>query len=333
MSQAVNPRTEGTLGNMRLGNVDVDSVAASRGRLGNVERVSAMPYETLKRDYLDVHRPVILTDLASDWPAMARWTPSFFRDNYGQRLVDVYDESFSKPGSAYLKPTGKMALADFLRATEDGKTNLRLFLFELFKFAPELRSDIVLPKWVGLFSRRILMSFFGGRGGTTTFHFDVDLPHVFHSVIYGEKVFYLYGPEQAAHLHRQPWTVRSDIDTSAPDLKRFPNFARARGQRCVVRAGETLVIPSKTWHQVHYASASWGVAFRKYELKHLPRAAYNMIVQETVDKLLTKLAPVLWTRWKREQSGERFADQDAIATQSDPAAVGAVQTAVKGAAS
>lgn len=270
-----------------------------------VERIHEVPFAALERDYLSVHRPVVLTDLTARWRATRRWSPDFFRKRYGSRLVEVYDESFQRAGASYLKSSGTMRFGDFIELIHAGPTPKRLFLFELFRMAPELRADIELPDWVDSLSRRFLVTFFGGEGGTTTFHYDVDLPHVFHAVLYGQKDFHLFAPDQTPLLYRHPFTVRSYVDARSPDLQTYPRFALARGARCTVTAGETLVIPSGQWHQVHYDGPSWGIAFRKYQPRHVPRGLYNMVVQESVDKALTRLAPGRWTRWKQARAQRR----------------------------
>jgi Cupin-like domain len=270
-----------------------------------VERISMPAYADLHARYLARNLPVIVTDMAADWPAVSRWTPQFFKRNFGERTVAVTDKSYQTHGANYLTPFTRMSFADYLDAIESGNTDLRLFLFELFKFAPELRADIQLPAWAGLLSRVFLVSFFGGAGGASTFHYDVDLAHVFHTVLHGSKTFYLFGPDQSTYLYRHPWTVRSYIDVRDPDLMRFPRFANARGHRCEVRKGETLVIPSGHWHQAVYSQVSWGLSFRQYEAKYLVGGITNMVVQEPIDRVLARVMPKRWFAYKERAAGSR----------------------------
>lgn len=270
-----------------------------------VERRHSLSYPRLEEEYLEAQRPVILTDLCRDWVAMKKWTPEFLCREYGRRRVDVYDDEFQKPNAHYLKATRSTSFGEFMSAAEAGESRERLFLFELFKMAPELRRDVALPEWMDVLSRQFLVSFFGGPGSWTTFHYDVDLPHVFHAVIYGEKEFYLFPPDQSSHLYRHPFTVRSYINAKVPDLARYPRFDVARGYRCRVKAGETLVIPSGQWHQTFYPELSWGLAFRKYKPTLVPRALLNMLAQEPLDRALTKLLGRRWFAWKEERSGAR----------------------------
>ena len=267
-----------------------------------VERRTTPSYDELQERYLTRDVPVILTDLARDWPALARWTPGFLRERYGARHVAVYDESFERHGRHYLRPFGTMPFGDYLDLIEAGPTPVRLFLFQLFRMAPELRADIRLPSWSDWLTRRFLVTFFGGGGGATTLHYDVDLPHVFHVVVHGRKEFYLFAASETPHLHRHPWTVRSSVNVRAPDRVRHPGFAGATGRRVLVEAGETLVIPAGHWHQVFYPGVSWGLSFRKYDVRRAPAGLYNLVVQETVDRLLARVAPGRWEAWKEQRS-------------------------------
>jgi hypothetical protein len=271
-------------------------------RLDDVPRIEAPPYDELRRDYLLAHRPVILTNFADQWPALDKWTPELFRDRYGQREVELYDETFQQSGRNYLKSSGKTTFAEYIDRIHDGPTDVRLFLFELLDLAPELKEDIVYPYFLNPLDRLFVVTFFGGEGGVTTFHYDVDLPHVFHTVIYGTKDFYLYAPSETPYLYQHPFTVRSYVDMIEPDLQRHPRFAQARGQYCRVKRGETLAIPSGHWHQVRYTEPSWGLSLRKYEPRKIAPALYNMLIGESIDKVLTKLAPRGWWDWKERRS-------------------------------
>jgi lysine-specific demethylase 8 len=64
---------------------------------------------------------------------------------------------------------------------------------------------------------------------------------------------------QAARLAVQRNT--SPIDVAAPDLARFPDFARAVYTEAVLQPGELLFIPVKTWHYVRSLTTAISVNF------------------------------------------------------------------------
>jgi hypothetical protein len=39
--------------------------------------------ERFRRAFVARGRPAVLTGIASEWPAVSRWTPGFFRDRIG----------------------------------------------------------------------------------------------------------------------------------------------------------------------------------------------------------------------------------------------------------
>jgi hypothetical protein len=49
--------------------------------------------------------------------------------------------------------------------------------------------------------------------------------------------------------------IFSPINPHAPDLVRHPNFARARPMTCRIGPGDTIFVPSSTWHDVNSTHA------------------------------------------------------------------------------
>ena len=57
--------------------------------LRTIERCAAPSREEFRDRYYAANRPVILTGLMSDWPAMTRWTPEYLRRAAGDQIVEV----------------------------------------------------------------------------------------------------------------------------------------------------------------------------------------------------------------------------------------------------
>ncbi|KAL5006392.1 hypothetical protein ScPMuIL_015198 [Solemya velum] len=57
--------------------------------MAKCERISLPTREEFFHDYLKLSKPVIITDAMKHWPAMARWTNSFLRKNFGERKVHI----------------------------------------------------------------------------------------------------------------------------------------------------------------------------------------------------------------------------------------------------
>src|SRR5450432_2147321 len=56
-----------------------------------VERRTAvdLPYEAFLNEYVATNRPVVVEGAGSKWPAISKWTPEFFKAQFGSKLVDV----------------------------------------------------------------------------------------------------------------------------------------------------------------------------------------------------------------------------------------------------
>src|SRR5207249_957770 len=55
----------------------------------NIESVPPVPREEFLRRYYSTNCPVVLTGALSKWPALAKWSPKYFRESYGTASVEV----------------------------------------------------------------------------------------------------------------------------------------------------------------------------------------------------------------------------------------------------
>lgn len=286
----------------------VEAVADTSGhrsalRWHSLDAVAYADGSALRRA-IRARSPLVVTDLAEDWPALERWTPERLSARYGDRSVKVYDASFGAPGQDYMASIDTMAFADFLEQTQARGRDLRMFLYNLSSRIPELLDDVYLPD-VGLqFSRRFVFSFLGCAGSTTPLHYDIDMGDVLHTVIRGRRRVRLFPPEAAAALYRHPCTVRSYVNLDAPDLDRFPALAFARGYEVVLQPGQTLYMPGGWWHEFHYLEAGMGVSLRSPPLLWTDRVrgVLNLLVTSPVDRLANRCAPQAWYRWKTRRA-------------------------------
>ncbi|MEO1573400.1 MAG: cupin-like domain-containing protein [Pseudomonadota bacterium] len=259
------------------------------------------------RRAIDECRPVVIEDLAADWPATTRWSPQRLRERYGDKTVRVYDASFGTPGAGYMGSVDAIPFAQFLDAVLEGGRDLRMFLYNISRQIPELLDDVRFPK-VGLrFSRRFVFTFFGCQGSTTPLHYDIDMGHVLHTVIRGRRRVRLFAPDQSEALYKHPFTVRSYVDLDALDTAQFPALARARGLEVVLEAGQTLFMPAGYWHEFHYLSAGIGLSMRAPSPRVADRVAglANLLILSPIDRAANKVAPNRWYQWKQRRAAHR----------------------------
>jgi len=281
-------------------------------KLYDIRRESGLNRETFK-PFLENRQPIIFTDLIKSWPAADKWTPQFFKSEYGDLQVPVYSSNYSKPGKTYMSPDKKMKLRDFIETLEGGPTDLRMFLFNIFKHAPELCDDFekldIMPGFIDSFP----FMFFGGEGSKVALHFDIDLSHVFLNQIHGRKRVVLFAPDQTDNIYRHPYTVASYIDVNNPDYEEYPALKKVNGYECMLYPGETLFMPSGYWHYIEYTDFGYSISLRANEsMLRRARGIYNIATHFLVDKGMNKLMGKKWREIKSSMAKKRAREEELV---------------------
>lgn len=227
---------------------------------GTIERRSGLSYAQFKRDYLDPRRPVILTDALKDCPAKARWTPDYFRERFGDRVVQT--DSGPMPLTALVtQMTDPDAPTPFLRERP------------LPWLLPEALADLsplpmaARPNWLaypfarwpdltrrgfGAMLTRLAQIDINVTGANVRFpylHLDRFRCHALIMQWYGRKDFFVFAPSDRENIYPEKHEDISQIeDVEHVDLTRFPKFARAKMIRFTLNPGEALFNPSGWWH-------------------------------------------------------------------------------------
>ena len=58
-------------------------------RSGEIERRHRLSRDEFLREYYSTNRPVIITGMMDDWPAMRKWNLDYFAEKFGDREVEV----------------------------------------------------------------------------------------------------------------------------------------------------------------------------------------------------------------------------------------------------
>ena len=247
---------------------------------------------------------MVIQELAKSWPASEKWTPDFFKDQHGSKQVKVFDGSFVTAGKNYMSRLKTIPLREYIDLVMTTSQDLRMFLYNIKSEIPELIDDIIFPSLVDGFSRNFVFMFFGCKGSVTQLHFDIDMSHVFHTVLYGKKTVYLFPYEQGKNLHRYPFTCRSYVDVERPDFEQYPGLKQAQGYKVELEPGETLYIPSGYWHHVIYDEPGYSVSLRCSNSTWLGKlhGYYNLFIMASIDTLMNKISPRVWFDWKEQQA-------------------------------
>ncbi|MET0284185.1 MAG: cupin-like domain-containing protein [Polyangiales bacterium] len=267
-------------------------------RNGNtvITKKYGMTREEFERDHLRAFVPVVIGDATAAWPARRTFTPELFRGRFGDREVTVGEQKYKL-----------RALLDLLAESSPERPAPYPCNFDLDVLFPELVADVeprytyALPDRTNhrLLPRRFLGGaatfeiFFGGPGGKFPYmHYDYMGFHAFINELVGRKEFTAIPPHQTECVYpdpANPWKSRIE-NHHAPDLGKYPLYAKAEPVTFTIEPGETLFIPNGWWHTARSLELTISVAFDMLEHTNWERFRAEV-----------------WTMMKNARSAKRLA--------------------------
>jgi hypothetical protein len=235
-----------------------------------IEYRKKLSYPEFIEKYVSTNTPVIVTDAILSWKALARWTPEFFKKEFGSMKFMIQDH---EKGQGEYKENGgtEYTMAQFIdRVLESDHQHPAPYFRNriLSNTFPALKQDIeplphyIFPNWLPesylikdvqqVFNRGAQFEIYiGGKGGSfPVLHYDGLASHAFLMQIYGQKRFIVYHPDQTEFMYPTPGQPHlSQIkDVECPDSRKFPMFAKAQPVTFVLQPGDLLFVPSRWWH-------------------------------------------------------------------------------------
>ena len=237
-------------------------------------RVSRPSPREFERDYLVPRRPVVVTGVVSEWPALRRWTDAYLLDKLGSARCAL---SLPTQGLFCDVERGRVehrygpyaGVARRLLSDEPADRG-GIYIMNQALTGPfaALGADVAWPPYVPDDVRRGAQSWchlwIGPAGTLTPAHYDG--AHTLFAQLRGTKRFWLIAPEHYERLY--PVGIGSDMphnsrigDLERADVRRFPRLAEVRAYEVDVAPGELLFIPTFWWHQVRSLTSSISVNF------------------------------------------------------------------------
>jgi len=276
-------------------------------QLTPIDRVTDISKNEFRTKYLLPKRPVIITDLAKKWPAYTKWTWDYFKELVGQVDVEVYNNIRAGARVPVNGGDGHMLFGEYLDLIQQGPAELRIFLFNIFKYAPQITRDFEFPEqFTRMFLKKYPMLFVGGAGSIAHMHYDIDLSHIFHTQFIGKKRVLLMPNDQSPLLYKMPLTVESAasfVDWHlGVDEAKFPALKHANGHQAVLEHGETLFMPSGYWHHMQYMESGFAMSLRALPegITQKLNGLYHLVPMRNLNNLLIRMAPEWWYKKKRE---------------------------------
>jgi hypothetical protein len=276
-----------------------------------IEKVDKISGEDFQQEYYKPRIPVVITDLAKQWPAYNKWTWDYFKRVVGHKQVGIYNNIKSDAYTPVNKADQYTTFGEYVNMVRKGPAAWRIFLFNIFNHAPQLTNDFSWPEELMKgFVKRVPMLFVGGEGSITHMHFDMDMSHIVHTQFIGRKKVLLFPYEEQHKLYRKPFEVLSLADFShyyqqngTPDYNKFPALKLAKGYEVTLNHGETLFMPAGYWHHMEYLDSGFAMSLRAVQrtIPGIVKGAWNLVGMRNIDTLMKKTAPEWWYQYKHEQ--------------------------------
>lgn len=277
-----------------------------------IDRVKEISHSDFRRHYLIPGKPLIIEQLSRQWAAYEKWTWDYFKSLAGEVEVPVYNNTRAGAKVLVNGGDGTMKFGDYLDMISRGPSEWRVFLFNLFRHAPQLKDDFLFPEHLLKgFLKSFPMLFVGGAGSIAHMHYDIDLSHIFHTQFIGRKRVLLLENNQADFIYRMPGTVESAASfvswQEGLDLEHFPALAFARGYTTVLEHGDTLFMPSGYWHHMEYLESGYAMSLRAMpgSLGGKLNGLYHLVGLRNFNNMMIRLRPEWWYHYKRRSARAR----------------------------
>jgi len=280
--------------------------------LQQIEKVGTLSPHDFQQKYYKTSTPIVITDLAKEWPAYKKWNWDYFKQIVGDKQVGIYNNIKSDPYTPINTADDYTTFGEYIDMIRKGPAAWRIFLFNIFSHAPQLADDFVWPEnLMKGFVKRFPMLFVGGASSITHMHFDIDMSHILHTQFAGKKRVLLFPFQEQYKLYRKPYEVLSMADFSQyykdsgnPDYDKFPALKYARGYEVILEHGDTLFMPAGYWHHMEYLDSGFAMSLRAVQRNNIPglvKGAWNLVGMRNIDTLMKKTAPQWWFNYKKDK--------------------------------
>lgn len=226
---------------------------------GQVEKIKRPSPEEFKVASANYTRPLVVTDVVTQWPSQNMLKPETIKAMFGSVVVSVREsddefEYFWNKGEKKEMPLG--AYIDLI--SSPARLNQRPpYLGNLpfdhpgvARYLDSLKPLFRFPAYFPGLRYGEFRLWMGGAGQRSTIH--NDNYHNLNAQIYGSKRFLLFAPEQWENLYVKELNTTcwaSPVDPEKFDAEQYPLFNEAEALEATMHQGDMLYIPIFWWHQ------------------------------------------------------------------------------------
>ena len=230
----------------RCASVDLEKLCAIKR--SNIDKRSNLSYHDFCKEYAKKNRPVIITDIVTNWPAYQNW-------NF---------ESFQHSGRAFRCENVDLTYRRYLRYMTQCSEESPLYLFDKQSLA-DYNADYTVPDYFSLDLFSILGDkrpdyrwlIVGPKRSGSTFHKDPNSTSAWNAVIKGSKKWILFPPNK---IPPGVYPTKDEGEVTAPVnlvewYLNYYSLIHEDPDSCkpiegVCNEGELIFIPRGWWHSV-----------------------------------------------------------------------------------
>jgi hypothetical protein len=266
--------------------------------------------DDFKKNFYQPQIPVVIKDLAKQWPAYSKWNWDYFKTLVGDKKVGLYNNVKSDAYTPINTADDYKTFGEYIDMISEGPAAWRIFLFNIFDHAPQLMQDFTWPEHLMKgFVKKYPMLFTGGATSITHMHFDIDLSNIIHTQFAGRKRVLLFPFEEQHKLYRKPFEVLSLADFSnyylngKIDYEKFPALKLAQGYEVILEPGDTLFMPAGYWHHMEYLESGFAMSLRALQpsISGKLKGAWYLLGMRSIDTVMKKTAPIWWYKNKEKK--------------------------------
>jgi Family of unknown function (DUF6065)/Cupin-like domain len=245
-------------------------VSRLRPESGEIERRHKLSRGAFLNDYYTTCRPVIITGMMDDWPAMRKWSLDYFAERFGSREVDVQLNRDSNSDYELQRPKhrGKMLFSELLEKIRTLGVSNDFYITATNNSGnkdalPELWEDIVqIPEYLNAAAPQNGFFWFGPAGTITPFHHD--LTNIFMAQVMGRKRVKIV-PSWDLPMMRNFHNVYCEVDGRVMPAAPQPGVGHPQILECILNPGELLFLPIACLHWVEALDVSAMMSFTNFD--------------------------------------------------------------------
>jgi hypothetical protein len=238
-----------------------------------VQRRHRLTREEFYPPYYLNNKPVIITGMLDDWPALSKWNLAYFKERFGDRQVQVQtgrsnDADYERNAAQhrqtmtmreYVHKVETAGVTNDFYMTANNTSSNRLALTELWQ-------DIGrIPEYLDPASPDDGFMWFGPAGTRTPFHHD--LTNSFMCQVMGRKRVKLIPSCELPYVYNN-FHCYSQVDGYHIDYDKFPLMRNVQILDCELQPGDMLFIPVGCWHYVEGLETSVSISYINFQLNN-----------------------------------------------------------------